>query len=59
MKNKEIKETLKKAKIFQWQVAESLGIGETALSRMMRHELPEEDKKQIIEAIEELKKEAV
>ncbi|WP_286944789.1 hypothetical protein [Acetobacterium sp. UBA5834] len=59
MKNKEIKETLKKANIYQWQVAEAMGIGETALSRKMRKELPEKEKKQIIDVIEELKKEAV
>ena len=56
MKNKEIKESLKKANIYQWQVAEAMGIGETALSRKMRKELPEEEKKQIIDVIEELKK---
>lgn len=59
MKNKEIKESLKKANIYQWQVAEAMGIGETALSRKMRKELPEEEKKQIIDVIEELKKETV
>ncbi|MDI3537686.1 MAG: hypothetical protein PWP30_2168 [Eubacteriaceae bacterium] len=59
MKNKEIKESLKKAHLYQWQVAESLGISEPSLSRKMRHELHEDEKKQIFKVIEELKKEAV
>ena len=61
MRNKEIKESLKKANIYQWEVAEVMGISETAFSRNMRHELPEEEKQKIYSAIEELKqrKEAV
>lgn len=59
MKNKEIKESLKKANIYQWQVAEAMGIGETAFSRKMRKELPEEEKQKIFETIDLLKKEAI
>lgn len=59
MKNKEIKESLKKANIYQWQVAEAMGIGETAFSRKMRKELPEEEKAIILNTIDKLKKEAV
>lgn len=56
MRNKEIKESLKNANIYQWEAAEVMGISETAFSRNMRHELSEEEKQKIYDAIEELKK---
>lgn len=61
MKNMDVREQLKKAGVRQWEVSEVLGINEAALSRKMRHELPEEEKQKIYSAIEELKqqKEAV
>ncbi|WKY47056.1 hypothetical protein Q5O24_11890 [Eubacteriaceae bacterium ES3] len=61
MKNLDVRETLKKAGIRQWEVCEILGIHEAAFSRKMRHELPEDEKQKIYEAIEVLKnqKEAV
>lgn len=59
MKNKEIKESLKKANIYQWELAESLGIGESTFCRKMRKEFTEEEKRDILNAIDKLKKEAV
>ena len=56
MKNKEIKNSIKKAGLFQWQIAEAMGIQETALSRKMRHELSEEEKNTILEVIKKLQK---
>ena len=64
MTNQELKQYMKKRKIYQWRVAERLGIQETALSRRFRHEIGERDKKNIIDelkngdiSIEELIKE--
>lgn len=54
MTNQELKQYMKKRKIYQWRVAERLGIQETALSRKFRHEIGERDKKNIIAVIDEL-----
>lgn len=40
----------------QWEVAELLKVSEPSLSRMLRHELPEEEQDRIINLIEESKK---
>ena len=53
MTNQELKQYMKKRKIYQWRVAERLGIQETALSRKFRHEIGERDKKNIIAVIDD------
>lgn len=58
MKNNEIKEAIKNAGLFQWQIADILKIAESTFYRKMRHELPLEEKQRIFEAIEKLSKEA-
>lgn len=52
LKNRVIKEEIKKSKLFQWQVAEVIGITESAFSRKMRYELLDDDKKLVLEAIQ-------
>ncbi len=37
-----------------WQIAEALGVSDFALSRMLRHELPDEEKAKILEIIDRL-----
>ena len=60
MKNKEIKEIIRNANLFQWQIAEGLGICETTFCRKLRKELSSEEKQRIIDIIEKLSnKEAV
>lgn len=54
MKNAEIKNKLKQAKIFQWQLADKLVISEMSLVRKLRYELSEEEKQKILTAIDEL-----
>lgn len=54
MKNAEIKNKLKQAKIFQWQLADKLIISEMSLVRKLRYELSEEEKQKILTAIDEL-----
>lgn len=54
MKNEEIKNKLKEAKIFQWQLADKLAISEMSLVRKLRYELPEEEKQKIFSIIDEL-----
>lgn len=59
MKNKDVRASIKDSGLYQWQISEFMGIGETTFSRMMRHELPQEKKQRIYEAIEKLSKEEV
>ncbi|MDY5350092.1 MAG: hypothetical protein SPG80_11195 [Candidatus Ventricola sp.] len=54
MRNEAIKAALKQNAVYQWEVAELLGIPETAFSRKLRHELPEADKASILKAIEKI-----
>lgn len=51
MKNNEIREALKKANMKQWQLAELLHISEFTLSRKLRKEMPEDEKREIIRLI--------
>ena len=57
MKNKEIKIARIEKGLKQWQVAEALGIHESVFSRMLRNELPEDEKKTVLEAIAKCGKE--
>lgn len=41
-----------KAGLKQWQVAELAGYREEQFSRLLRHELPEEEQKRIVQLIE-------
>ena len=52
MQNKQIKDALKKTGLRQWQLAKRLGVSESVLSRNLREELPEEEKKRILKIIE-------
>lgn len=54
MRNEAIKVALKQNAVYQWEVAELLGIPETTFSRKLRHELPEADKALILEAVEKI-----
>lgn len=57
MTNKEIRCAAGKYGIRLWQVAEAVGMNESAFSRKLRHELQQEEKERILEAIEKLAKE--
>lgn len=51
MENADIRILAIQNKVKLYEIAEYLGIWDTALSRKLRHELPEEEKAAIIEAI--------
>ncbi|MGC9935236.1 hypothetical protein [Priestia aryabhattai] len=53
-RNEEIKRA--KGSIPNWLVAEKLGIHENSLYRLLRKELPEEKKREILKIIEILKR---
>ena len=55
MTNKEIRELMKKEKIYLWQVAEVLVIHETTLIKRFRTEMSDEHKNQVLKAIQVIK----
>jgi len=56
MNNKQIRAEIKKAKLLQWQIADELEISESDLSRKLRYELVDDDKKAVLDAIQVLAK---
>lgn len=54
MRNEAIKAALKQNAVYQWEVAELLGIPESTFSRKLRHELPEADRDNVLKAIEKI-----
>jgi hypothetical protein len=52
--NKDIREEIRAAGLFQWQVAEALGISELWFTKKMRYEFSEEDKAEVRKAIAKL-----
>ncbi|MSS64172.1 hypothetical protein [Velocimicrobium porci] len=55
MTNKEIRELMKKEKIYLWQVAEVLVIHETTLIKRFRTEMSDDHKNQVLTAIQVIK----
>lgn len=56
MRNLEIRQTAKEHGVKLWQVAEALGMADSSLSRKLRRELPEADKRRMLAIIIELAK---
>lgn len=54
MKNVEIRNEAREAGVKLWQVAEQLGMSDSAFSRCLRHELPDPKKAQIRKIIREM-----
>ena len=57
MNNKDIRNAAGGYGIKLWQVAEAIGMNESAFSRKLRKELPQTEKEKILAAIEKLAKE--
>lgn len=57
MYNKEIRDAAKERKVKMWQIAEALGIQDSAFSRKLRHELPQEEKEKILAIIDRMDRE--
>ncbi len=53
--NLEVRREALRAGVRHWRIADELGISEMKLCRMLRHELPEAEKKRILGAIDRLK----
>lgn len=58
MCNRDIRNTAAGNGVRLWRIAEALGIADCSLSRKLRKELPEDEKKRILDIIEDLAKEA-
>lgn len=54
--NQDIKDKIKQSNLYQYQIADQMGIAETTLVRWLRYELTEEKRKMIEIAINELSK---
>lgn len=59
MNNIEIRSSAKSKGVRMWQIAEALHIADSAFSRKLRHELPQEEKAKILAIIDDLAKEAI
>lgn len=57
MENREIRCAAGGYGIKLWQVAEAIGMNESAFSRKLRKDLPQEEKEKILAVIEKLAKE--
>ena len=40
-----------------WRIADAIGVGEATMTRKLRHELPENEKKQLLNLIKQLARE--
>ncbi len=54
MNNREIRNAAGGCGLKLWEVAEAIGMNESAFSRKLRKELPPKEKKRILDAIERL-----
>ena len=56
MPNSEIREIIKKNRIFHYEIAEALEISEPAFSKWLRSEMDAERKEKVMRAIESIKR---
>lgn len=52
MNNVEIRETIKESGFKHWQIADVIGVADTTFCRMLRRELPESKKQEILAAMQ-------
>ena len=52
MTNIEIREAIKESGFKHWQIADMIGIADTTFCRMLRRELPEDKKQEILTAMQ-------
>lgn len=57
LNNTEIRTFAKASRVRLWQIAEALGMQDSAFSRKLRKELPKEEKEQILCIIKKLSRE--
>lgn len=52
--NKDVRQRAKEAGVFQYQIAEALGMSEYTIIRKLRKELPQDEKARIFQIIDRL-----
>lgn len=57
MENMNLRRTAKAAKVPLWRIADAIGVSEPTMTRKLRHELPENEKKQLLDLIKQLARE--
>lgn len=57
--NEDIRKAVKDAGLRMWMIADELGIPDHALSRKLRYELPDAEKRSIFRIVQRLTKEAI
>ena len=57
VKNLDIRKAIKDSGMYQYELAEALGISDVSLTKWLRRELPDEKKNMIFEIIENWKRE--
>lgn len=55
--NKEIRDAAKRAGVLHWEIADELGIQDSAFSRKLRRELPQDEQEKILTIINRLSQE--
>lgn len=55
MNNIEIRKAIKESGFKHWQIADIIGVADTTFCRMLRRELPEDRKQEILTAIQAAK----
>lgn len=57
MANEEIRQKAKQSNVTFWMIADEMGMAESTFTRLMRHELSEDQKQSILQMIEKISKE--
>ena len=57
MTNIDIRSAASSSGVKLWQIADALHLADSSLSRKLRHELPDEEKRKILAIIDQLKEE--
>lgn len=55
MANLEIREEIRKSRLFHYEIVDALGVSESAFSKWLRSEMDAERKEKIIRAIESIR----
>lgn len=58
-KNKDIRRAIIRAGLYNYEVAEAMGVSETYFSRLLHSTLSDDKKQQIMEAIQEAKNDSI
>lgn len=58
MSNTDIRQAATMAGVRLWEIADRLGMADSNFSRKLRHELPENEKRHILEIIDKIKEDS-